>query len=349
MRVGVDATMLRPGHVGGVRTATYLLLDALRRYAPEVDLVALAPGPAEAPPGVRTVATGGPQRPLFWRRSRALRDATRELDLFHSPYTAFPFLKGPALTATVHELPFVVNARLEGIRRAMAQLYWFGKAIAHCRALVAPTHATLRQMRLAHPSAGRFTAVVPHPAPPAPAEEQKQHDGSLLFVGRLDKRKCVEMLLAGAVGTEGQIRLAGPHDADARHRIGKAARKLGLEKRLLWLGQVNAETLDYLYRNACVLGLVSVSEGFGFPVLEALARGVPVVVAAETGAAEVGGDAVLAVDPTDRDGVHAALVRAADPDYRDEVRRKGPARTLEFTPERTARGYLEVFERALAD
>lgn len=347
MKVGIDVSELRNGAVGGVPTAVRLLLDALHRHAPDVDLVALAPRPVEVPAGVTMAATGGPRRPLLWRRSRALARAARGLDLFHSPVTAFPDLRGPALTATVHELPFVVNARLEGTRRAWTQLYWLGRGLARCRALVAPTHATLRQMQLAHPAAARVTRVVPHPAPPAPDGEQKKHDDSLLFVGRLDRRKCVEALFNGAVGTKGQIRLVGPHDLDARSRLRRIARRCGVEERLLWLGVVDDETLDYLYRNACVVGLLSVSEGFGFPVLEALARGVPVVVAAGTGAAEVGGDAVLAVDPTKRDAVHAALVRAAAPDYRDEVRRKGPARVLEFSPERTARGYVEVFARAL--
>ncbi len=47
MKVGFDATELKPGAIGGVRTASFLLLDALRKHAPQVELVALAPGPAE--------------------------------------------------------------------------------------------------------------------------------------------------------------------------------------------------------------------------------------------------------------------------------------------------------------
>ncbi|MDH3592008.1 MAG: glycosyltransferase, partial [Planctomycetota bacterium] len=114
-------------------------------------------------------------------------------------------------------------------------------------------------------------------------------------------------------------------------------------------GVVDDETLDYLYRQACVVGLVSLSEGFGFPVLEALARGVPVVVCRGTGAAETGGDAVLAVDPTDAAAVAAALERAASPEHRAFVHRRGPARALEFTAERTAHGYTKGFARALGD
>jgi len=345
VKVGIDVTALRG--LGGVPTAIRLLLDALVRHAPEVDVVALAPRPVGVPRGVEMRATGGPVRPRRWRRSRALRRAARDLDLFHSPVTAHPRWDVPT-TATVHELPFAVDVRLEGVRRAFAQLAWLDRALHHCRGLVAPSRVTVRQMEAAHPAIARFTRVVPHPAPPAPSEEQKKPDGSILFVGRLVARKGVDALLAGAALVDGQIRLAGPCPPAARLRVEQAARRHGVFERLLVLGAVDAETLDYLYRQASVVVLLSASEGFGFPVLEALQRGVPVVVAADTGAAETGGDAALTVAPGDAGAVAAALARAVAAEWRTEVRRRGPARALFFTPERTARGYVEVFRRALA-
>lgn len=346
MKLGIDATELRPGAVGGVRTALLLLLDALRQYAPDVEIHALSPEPVETPRGVRPVVTGGPRRPLFWRRSRNLRRHLRGLDLFHSPVTAFPDARIP-LTATVHELPFVENFRLEGQWRALAQQYWLARAMGRCRALVAPTHATLRQLVVAHPAAPRITAVVPHPAPPVD-RTCHSHDGSLLFVGRLDKRKCVEALLEGASGAMGgEIRLVGPHAEKRRRAIEDVAERLRILDRVRFMGVVDANTLDDLYCRACVVGLLSVSEGFGFPVLEALARAVPVVVAKGTGAAEVGGGAAIAVDPGSREEIASAFREASGAAHRERIAVEGPARAMEFTPERTARGYLEVFQRAL--
>jgi len=346
VRIGVDATELRAGAVGGVRTAVFLLLDALRQNAPDIEIQALAPEPVETPRGVRCVPTGGPRRPFFWRRSRQLRRHLRGLDLFHSPVTAFPDARIP-LTATVHELPFVEDFRLEGQGRALVQEYWLARAMARCSALVAPTQATLRQLAVAHPAAPRITSVVPHPAPSV-ERTSKGHDGSLLFVGRLDKRKCVEALLEGASGAGlSEIRLAGPQPERRRHAIEEAAARAGVADRVRFLGVVDAMALDDLYCRACVVGLLSVSEGFGFPVLEALARGVPVVVAKGTGAAEVGGDAAIAVDPGNREEIAAALREAAKPEHRERLAVQGPARAMEFTAERTVRGYLEVFQRAL--
>lgn len=347
MKIGVDGTELMAGAPGGVRRALFLVLDALQRHAPEIDLVLLSPRQVEAPAGVNVRVTGGPSRPRTWRRSRTLRRAAADLDLFHSPVTAFPALDCP-VTATVHEIPFVAYRKLDGFWRANAQWYWVSRAVAECGAVVVPSEATRAQVLALHPGVGPKLAVVPHPAPPTPAEEQKEHDRSVLFVGRLDRRKRIDALLAGAALAEVSVRLVGPHPETARERIEQVARGLGIERRVLFMGEVDEEMLDYLYRQACAVGLVSSSEGFGFPVLEALARGIPVVVARGTGAAETGGDAVLAVDPDRPEEIAAALARAADPDYRAEVRRLGPAQALRFQPQRTARGYLELFRHALA-
>lgn len=348
IRVGIDASELKPGAVGGVPTAIRLLLRALKGHAPGVEPIAVAPREIEAPPGVEVRVTGGPARSRPWRRSRALRRAVSDLDLFHSTVTAFPDLPDKPVTATVHELPFVVDYHYEGQRRALAQWRWLSHALGRCAALVAPSRVTLDQMVTAHPAAWRVTTVVPHPAPPAPDHEQHGHDGSILFVGRLDRRKCVESLIRGAAGSGGEIRLVGAHAARRRDEIERVARACGAFDRLRFLGVVDAEALDRLYGCARVVVLCSASEGFGFPVLEALARSVPVIVSRDTGAAEVAGEAALLVDPGDADQITAAIERTGEAEWRGRIARVGPARALEFSPERTARGYAEVFARALA-
>ena len=348
IRVGVDASELRPGAVGGVPTAVRLLLSALRNHGRDVEAIAIAPRPIVAPEGVPVRVTGGPARPRAWRGSRALRRATTDLVLVHSTVTAFPDLPGIPVTATVHELPFIVDYHYEGQRRALAQWYWLSRALGRCAALVAPSQVTLKQMEEAHPAAGRVTSVVPHPAPPAPDHEQHGHDGSVLFVGRLDRRKCVDSLIRGAASCKGEIRLVGAHAARRRAEIERIASASGVQGRLKFHGVVDEKTLDGLYGRAQVVVLASASEGFGFPVLEALARSVPVIVSRDTGAAEVAGEAGLVVDPGQADQIGAAVERSAEEEWRARVARLGPARSMEFSAERAARGYAEVFRRALA-
>ncbi len=350
MKIAIDVSELRPGAIGGVATSVRLLLNALHRYGgPDVELLAVAPFACEIPRGIRFVATGGTSNLAFWRSSRALRQAVNGVDLFHSPVTAFPRLNGVPCTATVHELPFVVSPRLEGPLRGVAQRRWMRRAVSDCRRLFAPSFATRRQVESLHPEAASLLEVVPHPSPPAPSWEARDHDGSLLFVGRLDRRKGVAELMRGAASWPGPIRLAGPHTALARRRVLEAAHRAGVAERVTFLGAVSASDLDDLYGRACVVALPSFSEGFGFPVLEAVARGVPIVVGRGTGAEEVAGEVGLAVDVMQPEAVAYTLARAATDEHRAFVRRRGPARALLFTARRTARGYREGFLRALGD
>ncbi len=343
LRVGIDVTELHPGAVGGVRTGLRLLLEALHRYAEEIDVVAVAPEAADVPKGVRFERTGGPSRPLLWRRSRALRRHLMNVDLFHSPVTAVPSLNGLPMTATVHELPFAVSERLEGPLRAFKQIYWLDRMLERCRACVVPSHATLRQMQAAHPASIRIAHVVPHPCPPVSPGEPCRHDGSLLFVGRLERRKGVRALLLGATDFTGAIRLVGPQPPHKRRQLERLLDGLDLEKRVEFLGVVGDSALDGLYRRARAVALLSASEGFGFPVLEALARGTPIIVARGTGAAETGGEAALVVDPLQPGEIAGALERAGDEDYRRQIAREGPRRAASFTLEQTARAYEKVF------
>jgi len=330
LRVGIDATELRPEAVGGVPRATWLLLEALRDHAPGLMPVAFSPHPVQTPPDLRIQWTGGPACPRRWRRSRALRDELRRVDLFHSPVTAFPRGTGCPMTATVHELPFVADRKVEGFLRAQAQWIWFSRALAECRALFTPSRATLLQMEALHAAAPQRACVVPHPAPRAEPRPPEPDEGYLLYCGRLDRRKRVELLY----GLDAEVRIAGP----------EAPR--GAPPRVRYLGRLDDAALDAQMRRARAVALPSISEGFGFPVLEALARGVPAIARAGTGAAETGGDACLLFHSDEE--LPALLPRAADPAYRAETARSGPARAALFSPARTARAYEEAFHAAAA-
>ncbi|MGQ0614109.1 MAG: glycosyltransferase [Planctomycetaceae bacterium] len=325
LRVGIDVTELRAGAVGGVPRAIRLLLEALRDHAPRLIPVAFSPHPVETPPDLRIHLTGGPACPRRWRRSRVLRDALRRVDLFHSPVTAFPRGAGCPVTATVHELPFVSDRKAEGFLRAQAQWIWFSRALSECRALFTPSRASLLQMEALHAAAPERTHVVPHPAPRAESRPPEPDEGYVLFCGRLERRKRVEALY----GLDAEVRIAGP----------EAPR--GAPARVRYLGPLDDAALDAQMRRARVVALPSSSEGFGFPVLEALARGVPAIARAGTGAAETGGDACLRFEREEE--LPALIARAGDPAFRARLAWAGPARAAEFSPARAARAYEEAF------
>ncbi len=121
-------------------------------------------------------------------------------------------------------------------------------------------------------------------------------------------------------------------------------RELGLEERVLFTGYVPDEDLPALYSAADLFVFPSLYEGFGLPVLEAMACGVPVVCSRTSSLPEVAGDAALLVDPTDIRALAAAMERIlADQTLRATLRARGLARARCFTWEEAARRTLAVY------
>jgi glycosyltransferase involved in cell wall biosynthesis len=121
-----------------------------------------------------------------------------------------------------------------------------------------------------------------------------------------------------------------------------------LGDRVLWLGRIPDETLVNFYNAADLFCFPSLYEGFGLPVLEAMACGTPVVTSNSTSLQEVAGDAALLVDPYDIEAIGTAMRRVLDdPELAAELRARGLKRAAEFTWERTARETVVVYEKVL--
>jgi len=136
------------------------------------------------------------------------------------------------------------------------------------------------------------------------------------------------------------------HGSEAIHDF---IRTEGLASRVALLGYVPAERLPVLYNAADVFLFPSLEEGFGLPVLEAMAHGLPVVAAETSSLPEVGGDAALYADPHDPTDIAEIVLRAAeDENQRKAMVEKGLARARMFTWRRTAEGNLSVYNEVLA-
>ena len=169
----------------------------------------------------------------------------------------------------------------------------------------------------------------------------------LLAVGRGYPHKNVAGLLRAVA------RLHRSHDAQlvlvgdayrAGDEVDRLTAELGLAATVVRTGFVSAEELGALYAGATAFAFPSLSEGFGLPPLEAMARGVPVVASSLTAVPEVVGDAGLLADPRDPEAFADALGRVlGDSSLRAELRAKGFARAKAFTWERCAAGTLAVY------
>ncbi len=129
----------------------------------------------------------------------------------------------------------------------------------------------------------------------------------------------------------------------------QTVRSLGLENEVLFTGYVEDQDLPYIYAGAAVFAFPSFYEGFGFPVLEAMACGVPVVTSNVSSLPEVAGDAALLVDPHQPEQIAKAISQLlVDEKLRRDLVEKGLRHARQFTWERTARETLRVFEEVTA-
>jgi glycosyltransferase involved in cell wall biosynthesis len=127
------------------------------------------------------------------------------------------------------------------------------------------------------------------------------------------------------------------------------ARSLGVDGDVRFPAWVSGEEVEGLWAIAAAFVFPSLYEGFGLPVLEAMARGVPVACSKASSLPEVAGDAALLFDPRDESALAEALRRLLDDHaLRERLRARGLARAAEFTWERTARLTLKSYGRALA-
>jgi glycosyltransferase involved in cell wall biosynthesis len=137
-----------------------------------------------------------------------------------------------------------------------------------------------------------------------------------------------------------------PHETEL---IAHAAR-LGTSDHVRFPSWVDQPDLEGLYALATAFVFPSLYEGFGFPVLEAMRRGVPVACSNRSTLPEVAGDAALLFDPEDPEAIHTALVRLLrDDTLRDRLRVAGPAQAARFNWDATAAATAAVYRRALEE
>jgi glycosyltransferase involved in cell wall biosynthesis len=176
-------------------------------------------------------------------------------------------------------------------------------------------------------------------------------DPLLLHVGRIHARKNLDALLDAvarlrAGGEPVRLVQAG---GDPGPELARRVRGLKLEGVVHFAGRVSDEALIALYGAADVLVFPSLYEGFGLPVLEAMACGTPVVASDAASLPEVVGDAGLLVPPRDSAGLAAAVGRVLhEPGLAETLRARGLERARRFSWRETARGTLAVYEACIA-
>jgi alpha-1,3-rhamnosyl/mannosyltransferase len=291
-----------------------------------------------------------------WHGAAALR-ASREADVFLSTnsYLTAWFTRIPTAIVVYDLVPFVdrANAKTSSARIEQATIR---PALRRAAALPCISDATRADLVRLFPATTAKASTIPLAADPAfgapvAAPGHPSLDAPyVLAVGTLEPRKNLERLLAAwnALGDEGRaghvLALVGPIGWDATPIL-EAAREHGARL----LGRVSEEELRALYAGAAAFAYPSLYEGFGLPVLEAMAAGTPVLTSSISSLPEVAGDAAVLVDPRDAGAIADGLRRLlADRALAASLAERGRARAATFSWERTARETLALLQAIAA-
>ncbi|MEO6629599.1 MAG: glycosyltransferase family 1 protein [Aquihabitans sp.] len=339
---------------GGTATSILGTLEALSRRE-DLDVVGVAARHGEAAPGPFTPPVAVRHLPLprlalyeSWHGLRwpPVERATGPVDVVHATAIAVPPSRAP-LVMTIHDLAFLADASLA--TKHGNRFFRRGTELArrHAQLVLVPSEATATECRAAGFDADRLRVVpwgtTPVNAAAADVKATLVRFGLsrpyVLFVGTIEPRKNLAGLLgamARLAGREIDLVLVGPdgwnEDLDAKVRVLD-----GSGIRVHRLGFLAPADLSPLYAGAAVFCFPSLREGFGMPVLDAMAHGVPVVTSTGTATAEVAGDAGLLVDPLDHEAIGLAVARVLDdPSLAADLSARGRARASTYTWDRTA-------------
>jgi glycosyltransferase involved in cell wall biosynthesis len=191
--------------------------------------------------------------------------------------------------------------------------------------IIAVSQFTANQIEgLLHVPASRIK-VVPHGVR-IPPDAPVARENLVLFVGAIQRRKNVARLVKAFEGMPStwRLALAGAADgfgaAEELRAVEESPRRASIDV----LGYVPNRSLELLYQRAAIFAFPSLDEGFGMPILEAMAHGVPTLTSTRSSLPEVAGDAALLVDPSDTDAIAGGLRRLAeDTDLRADLTRRG--------------------------
>ncbi len=287
----------------------------------------------------------------------ATRGLYREAGLLWVPHYNVPLLYGGPLVTTVHDVaPLVLPEALGSVVKRTYARMLMGRATRHAVSILTVSQFTARELQSHLAVAPKKIVVTPlgldtgwSAEPPAPHREDDDVP-YVLFVGNVKPNKNLMLLLhAASLGGAWRIVVAGRVGGFGTGDKAVQTEALKLGDRVRFAGEVSDDELRSLYAGAEALCMPSLYEGFGLPVLEAMASGCPVVCADTSSLPEVAGDAALYFDPTSADAAARLcdlLARAGDAHVRAGMRERGYRQARRFSFAACARQTAEVLHRA---
>jgi glycosyltransferase involved in cell wall biosynthesis len=343
MQIALDATYSLGRNLSGVGVYSNEILQGLARAHPE-QRFAFCYRPHRYIRSLQTALPANCSRFLLHDRWRTPRSA----QVFHGLNQRMPERRMRRAVATFHDL-FVITGQYStpDFRARFTRLARHAAETADLIITVSTfTAAQVTSLLGVDPSRIR---VVYHGVRLYGADRESARDKIVLHVGAIQHRKNINRLVEAfeiAAGADWRLVLAGAAgygSAEIMQRIDASPVRGRIEVR----GFVDDESLRALYRTASVFAFPSLDEGFGMPVLEAMAAGTPVICSDSSALPEVAGDAALLVDATSVEAIAGALRRLIDdPELRSKLAARGLSRASGFSwqkaVERTWAVYREL-------
>lgn len=352
MRIGIDCRKVADFGIG-----TYIrgLTRALIELQGTETFVLFAPSGLHSllPASDRTELVDSTAPHYSARELISLGAAARErrLDLFHAPHYVVPFTRIP-MVVTIHDL---IHLRLPSSRwmdRSYAR-WMIGRAVRKSRTILTVSDAVRAEIARTYPGSHSRIVVTPNGVDPVFSSVRRESDrpaldaldiipdGYFLFVGNRKPHKNVGRLLT-AWNT-----VRARHPGLRLVLVGGDWSGIPRPPGVLATGLVPASELAALYRNALALLQPSIDEGFGLPLVEAMASGTPVICSDIAALREVAAGACMLIDPFDHETISAAMIRIADdPAERASLRASGLARARQFTWQRCALATLDAYRNS---
>lgn len=287
------------------------------------------------------------------------------IDVFHAPDHHIPKLKGVPMVATIMDaIPFI-HPEWTSQRLRWAKNLAFRKAGHWADHVITISEYSKHDIIDAFGISEQKITVIPLGYDESMARridelERKAlmknyglREGYFIFVGTLQPRKNIQRVIAAHKLLSRDIQQEHPlvivgnsgwEDED----ILKDIERMERQGHGRWLGGVSKEALPGLMQSAIALVFPSLYEGFGLPVLEGFAAGIPVISSNTTSIPEVAGDAALLVDPMETEAISDAMRRMVeDGRLRSELVRRGNQRLLRFSWQSCARQTLDVYKRVI--
>ena len=359
MRVGFDARAL-VSPAAGVRRYARELFGAMAGLS-GVDVVAAGTAPgADLPAGVSSAAAAASlPTNVGWMISglpRAARSA--QVDIFHAPAYTAP-LGGPRpLVLTIHDISYERHPEWYPYRRDPARRAFYRWSARTADRIITDSEFSKQEIASGYQLDPDRIAVVPLAAGScfSPAVDVEPASSPyLLHVGDLHPRRNV----AVAVRALKRLRARREDLRAVRLVLAGVDRGAGAslvencspeDARMIELaGKVSEDALLQLYRGASALVYPSLYEGFGLPLLEAMACGTPVIASRASSIPEVTGEAAILLDPNDDAGWAAAIESLFDPARATQLRAAGLQRAAAFSWQRAAASTVEIYRQALGE